>query len=581
MAPNPPDLEGNMPKFITVTAIPLTLLLLIACPGEPSSAAEGYRAVEQHDMRVYDAVRPAVVGITCRTSPTQGYFGTGVVVSADGYILTSTTVVPKGARSIKVFFSGAMEKQAKVAEIDKATEATLIKVDATRLKFVPLADSAKSKPGEIAFTFGNPFGTLSSDDKVSFSSGFVSGIYKLKDNGDFQSKYRELVVETEAAVNPGSDGGPLVDGQGRLLGIISLGYSERRWLGVAVPMHLIAPKLKALRRIKPPVQHLVPPEAVLRREAAWQRAIARLAPAVVQIDVSRAEKVPPKPKGLTYPQMRAEAAKRYKMRPAGPVSGVIVSPKGHILTAHYHLTGKIHKDKVKVRLADGREFLAKVLGYDMNLDLAMLKIEGNKLPYAGLTGTDDLEVGDSLAVIGRSEDLKTITVNRGLVSAKSRGRRGTVQTSAYVNYGNSGGAVVGVDGQLVGITGHINPRSTWGQNSGIGFVATVKSIRKIFDDLAAGKAVRPPPRTFLGVGPGRDRPTVLGALVGRVLPGSAAAEAKLRPGDIITHLDGHPVESWSGLVRNIIGRKPGDTIELTVKRSGKRLELKAKLRTSQ
>jgi len=565
--------------FSPRTALPLALLVLIASSQSPP-AAEGYRAVEKHDMRIYEAVRPAVVGITCRTSPTQGYFGTGVVVSADGYILTSTTVVPRGAGNIKVFFSGELEKEAKISEIDEATEAALIKVDAARLKFVPLADSAGARPGSLAFTFGNPFGTLSSDDKVSFSSGFISGVYRLKDNGDFQSKYRDLVIETEAAVNPGSDGGPLVDGQGRLLGIISLGYSERRWLGVAIPTHIIAPRLKALKGITPPKKHLVPPEAVLRREAAWQKAVARLAPAVVQVVIPRAEKAPQRPKGLTYAQMRAEASRRYKIRPAGPVSGVIVSARGHVLTARYHLTGKIHKDKIKVRLADGREFPAKLLGYDANLDLAMLKIEGQRLPHAELNAAKAMEVGDSLAVIGRSEDLKTVTVNRGLVSARSRGYRGTIQTSAYVNYGNSGGAVVDVSGRLVGVTGRINPRSRWGQNSGIGFVTTAASIRGIFDDLAAGKTVEPPPRTFLGVGPGRDRPTILGATVGRVLPGSAAAEARLKPGDIITHLNGHPVESWSGLVRNIVGRKPGETISLTVKRSGKRLELKATLRTN-
>jgi S1-C subfamily serine protease len=570
-----------MRRFPAVSAVLLLLLTAWTQSRSPGAEAEprGYRAVEQHDVKIYRAVSPAVVGITCRTS-SGGYFGTGVVVSADGYILTSTTVVPKGANNIKVFFPGAMQKMARVSGLDESTESTLIKVDAGNLKFVPLADSARARPGEMAYTFGNPFGTLSSDDKVSFSSGCVSGVYKLTDNGDFQSKYRALVIETEAAVNPGSDGGPLVDGQGRLLGIISLGYSERRWLGVAVPAHLIAPKFAALKNFKPPLRHIVPPAAVRRREAAWQAAIAKVSPAVVQIIIPRKEKVPPKPKGLSYPQMRAEAAKRYKMRPAGPVSGLIVSPKGYLLTAHYHLTGRILKEKIKVRLADGRELPARMLGVDKNLDLAMLQVEGDKLPFATLASKVNLEVGDSLAVVGRSEDRKVVTVNRGLVSAKSRGYRGTVQSSAYVNYGNSGGAVIDIRGRVVGISGHINPRSNWGQNSGIGFVATTRSIKGIFADLVAGKTVSPPPRTFLGVGPRRDKATVLGAIVGRVLPNSAAAAAGLKPGDVITHIAGTPVESWSGLVRNIIGRKPGDVIALTVKRSGKTLQIKAKLRSS-
>jgi S1-C subfamily serine protease len=563
---------------------PLLLVLSVSLAARSSPAGElrGYAAVEEHDRRMYDTVSPAVVGITCRTSPTQGYFGTGVVVSADGYILTSTTVVPKGAGNIKVFFVGAMEKTAKIAGIDEDSESALIKVDAQGLKFVPLADSAKTRPGEPAYTFGNPFGTLSADDKVSFSRGFISGVYKLTDNGDFQSKYRAAVIETEAAVNPGSDGGPLVDCQGRLLGIISLGYSERRWLGVAVPVHVIAPAFEALKDLKPPERHLEMPEPLRRREEVWQKAIARISPAVVQVIVPRREKVPPKPKGLTYPQMRAEAAKRYKMRPAGPVSGVLVSAEGHVLTAHYHLTGKVLKDELKVRLSDGREFPAKMLGFDGNLDMVMLKIDpaGAKLPHARLAEGVDPQVGESLAIVGRSEDTAVVTVNRGLVSARSRGYRGMIQTSAYVNYGNSGGAVIDSRGRLLGVTGQLKPSSSWGLNSGIGFVTTSKTIKGVFADLAAGKEVKPPPRTFLGVGPGRDKPTLLGATVGRILPGSAAQKAGLKPGDVVTHIDGQPVESWSGLVRTIIGRRPGDTITMKVLRGGKELEVQAKLGTN-
>ncbi len=580
-----------MPKAVCLplllfAAVILTLPPGRALPGEPA----GYRAVEAHDRRVYEAVGPAVVGITCRTSPTQGYFGTGVAVSGDGYILTSTTVVPKGATNIKVFFRGAMEKQAEIVGLDDATEAALIKVDAKGLRFVPLADSAKARPGEMAYTFGNPFGTLSSDDKVSFSSGFISGVYKLAENGDFQSKYRDLVIETEAAVNPGSDGGPLIDGQGRLLGIISLGYSERRWLGAVVPTHRIAARFEELKKKKPPDRHLVPPAAVLLREAAWQKAIAKVAPAVVQVFVGREEKVPPKREGLTYPQMRAEAAKRYKMRPAGPASGVLVSAGGHILTAHYHLTGKVNRNQIRVRLADGRELKAKMLGFDKSLDLVMLKVEigrgeGQLAPdsflHAELARGAKVEVGDCLTVLGRSEDLKTVTANRGMVSAVGRGRRGTVQTSAFINYGNSGGPAVDIAGNLVGVSGHVSHRSTRGLNSGIGFVTPAATIRKIYADLAAGKEVKPPRRTFLGVGPGRGKPTLLGAPVGRVLPGSAAKKAGIRPGDTITHVAGVRVESWSRLVRQITGRRAGEQVKFTVRRGNKTLEIQVTLGSSE
>jgi S1-C subfamily serine protease len=144
----------------------------------------------------------------------------------------------------------------------------------------------------------------------------------------------------------------------------------------------------------------------------------------------------------------------------------------------------------------------------------------------------------------------------------------TVQIAAFVNYGNLGGPAIGPDGKVVGITGHLRPGSMWGQNSGVGFITPAKVIRELKADLAAGWVLKPPPRTFLGVAPGRDAPELLGAPVGGVLPNSPAAAAGLRPGDLITHLDAAPVEGWSGLVRNIVGHKPGDKVKVTVKRGG-------------
>jgi S1-C subfamily serine protease len=575
-------MTARTPRLLPPAAF-LAALLWSAAPApaaEPRAEA-GLAAAEAHDRRVYEAVSPAVVGITCRTSPAEGYFGTGVVISPDGLILTSTTVVPKGAGSIQVFFRGALQKEAKVVGTDQATEAALIRVEAgQKLAYVPLADSATARPGELAYTFGNPFMTLAVDDKVSFSKGAVSGVYRLTGNGDFESKYRDLAIETEAAVNPGSDGGPLIDGQGRLLGIISLGYSERRWLGCAVPVHVIQPKIEAMKDLRPAAGHVAPPEAVRRREAAWREAVERLAPAVVQVIVPREEKFVPRPENVRMDRRAMESARRYKMRPEGPASGVLVSAEGHVLTAQYHLTGKVRADGLKVRLADGRELPAKALGFDASLDLAMLKVEpgAEKLPFAELAADAEPEVGEALAVVGRSEDLKTVTVNRGLVSAAGRGFRGTLQISAFVNYGNSGGAAVDAAGRLVGVTGHLRPDSHWGQNSGVGFVNSSRAIRAIYAELAAGKEVQPPPRTFLGVGPGPDSATVLGAPVGQVLAGSAAEEAGLKPGDLVTHMDGQPVESWPALVRSITGHKPGDTVRLTVARAGQNLEVQVKLR---
>ncbi len=538
-------------------------------------------AFERQDRRVYDAVAPAVVGITCRDAK-GGFFGTGVVVSPDGLVLTSTTTVPAGAHGIRVFFMDAADKEARLIGVDAATESALIKVDGKDLPFVPLADSARARAGDRAYTFGNPFGTLSSDNKVSFSAGHVSGVYRLAENMDFQSKYRDLVIETEAAVNPGSDGGPLVDGQGRLLGIMSLGFSERRWLGAVVPVHLIAPKFEALNDVKPLAEHLKPPAEVSGSEAAWRAAIGRAAPAVVQVLVAREEKPLPRPRAtLSYEQQQEELRKRYAVRPPGPASGVIVDPEGLVLTANFHVTGRIRKadEAVRVRLADGRTLPAAILGRDESLDLVMLKVDagGEKLPAAELSA-GPLEVGAQIAVLGRSEDVGSVTVNRGLVSAVGRSLGRTTQISAFVNYGNLGGPAIGPDGRVVGVTGHlVEPQAQWGQNSGVGFITPAAVLREIKADLAAGKVLKPPARTFLGVSPGRDAPELLGAPVGRVLPNSPAAAAGLKAGDVITHLGDSAVEGWSGLVRNIVGHKPGDKVRLTIRRGDKVQDVEVEL----
>lgn len=554
--------------------LPLLMAAAAAAFGAERPAT-ALAAAEAHDRRVCEAVVPAVVGITCRTA-TGAFFGTGVTVSADGFILTSTTVVPPGAARIRVFFSGTLQKEARLVGTDAETEAALIKVDAQELAFVPLADSTAARAGDPAYTFGNPFGTLSSDDKVSCSAGHLSGVYRLPENGDYQSTYSGRVLETDAAVNPGSDGGPLVDGQGRLLGILCLGFSERRWLGTAVPVDVIAPRFAALRDIRPAAERFRPPEQVSLAEAAWRAAVGRVAPAVVQVLVERDEKPPPRPpRDLNPAQQIEETKKRYEMRPAGPASGVLVSADGQVLTSWFHLTGAVRS--VKVRLADGRELPAKVLGRDEALDVVMLKAEGQDLPAAGLAAEDDPEIGSALAVVGRTEDAAQVTVNRGILSAKGRGRGARLmQISAMINYGNLGGPAIDCEGRLLGVTGQLRPKSLFGQNSGVGFVASASAIRAVLADLAAGKVAKQA-RTLLGVSPGTERAEVRGAPVGKVQPNTAAAAAGLRSGDLVTAIDGVPVESWGNLVRTISARKPGDKVKLTVERKDETLELEATL----
>jgi S1-C subfamily serine protease len=153
---------------------------------------------------------------------------------------------------------------AKVVSTDTTTESCVLQVlfeegeKKQALPFVEVADSSKARVGELAYTAGNPFHTISRDGQVAWSIGTLSGIYKIV-SADEQSHYSGLVLETDAAVNPGSDGGPLFDANGRLLGIISLCFCESRWLGTAIPVHLIKNSLAAHLRSVPLIDPRVAP----------------------------------------------------------------------------------------------------------------------------------------------------------------------------------------------------------------------------------------------------------------------------------------------------------------------------------
>src|SRR6185369_3391085 len=137
--------------------------------------------------------------------------------------------------------------------------------------YIELCDSSRVRVGELAYTAGNPFHTISRDGQVAWSVGTISGLYKII-SADEQSHYSGLVLETDAAVNPGSDGGSLIDGNGRLLGVLSLCFCESRWLGTAIPAHLIKTSLQCMKTV-PLVDPRTPARFGSMEEANTARAV--------------------------------------------------------------------------------------------------------------------------------------------------------------------------------------------------------------------------------------------------------------------------------------------------------------------
>ncbi len=270
-------------------------------------------------------------------------------------------------------------------------------------------------------------------------------------------------------------------------------------------------------------------------------------------------------------------------------TGFIVSADGYILTAN-HLVGDA--EKVMVKEGNNQEAEAKVIGTDPDSDVAVIKIDGNNLPFLELADSDKLEVGEWVLAIGNPFGL-THTVTAGIVSAKGRSGfrlaayEDYIQTDAAINPGNSGGPLLNLDGQVVGInTAIISPggRSYWAGNVGIGFAIPINMAKSIYKQLVeTGKVAR----GFLGVGI-QDltaenarffglKPDAKGVLVPEVNKDSAAEKAGLKPGDVIIELNGKSVESAKDLQGRVSALKPDTDVELTILRDGKKEALTAKL----
>jgi Do/DeqQ family serine protease len=258
-------------------------------------------------------------------------------------------------------------------------------------------------------------------------------------------------------------------------------------------------------------------------------------------------------------------------------SGVIIDAKKGYVVTNNHVVD--NADEITVKLTDGREFKAKKLGADDQSDIALLKIEPDALTAMPLADSDELRVGDFVVAIGNPFGLNQ-TVTSGIVSALGRsglnigGYENFIQTDAAINRGNSGGALVSLRGELVGInTAIFGPN---GGNVGIGFAIPSNMMKSLVDQIIEFGEVR---RGLLGI-IGQDIDSGLsdamnldvnqGAFVSEVQPDSAAEKGGIQAGDIITEINGRSVVSFQELRAKVASKGAGTKLELTVLRKGKR-----------
>jgi Do/DeqQ family serine protease len=271
-------------------------------------------------------------------------------------------------------------------------------------------------------------------------------------------------------------------------------------------------------------------------------------------------------------------------RPRGLGSGVIVTPDGYILTNHHVVDGA---QKILVDFTDGRTFDGTLIGSDRPSDLAVIKIAATDLRPLALGNSDAVRVGDVVLAIGNPLGVGQ-TVTMGIVSAKGRstgigdgGYEDFLQTDAPINQGNSGGALVSMRGELVGINSQI--LSTSAGNIGIGFAIPANMARSVMDDLRTGGRVRraqlgvtvQPVTSDLAASLGLKQTT--GVLVSGVQAGSAAEKAGVKRGDVIRSFNGQDVTDANALRNRVAAAKPGSTARLIVVRDGSEHTLSATL----
>jgi serine protease Do len=262
--------------------------------------------------------------------------------------------------------------------------------------------------------------------------------------------------------------------------------------------------------------------------------------------------------------------------PRGVGSGFIISADGYLLTNHHVVEGS---DEITVTLQDKREFKGKLIGSDPKSDVALVKIEGKDLPTLKLGDPAKLRVGEWVIAIGSPFNLSN-TVTAGIVSAKGRETGELlpfIQTDAAVNPGNSGGPLINVRGEVVGINSQIF--TTSGSYAGISFAIPIDEAQKIATLLRTqGKVVRGKIGVLIGevtreVADAIGLPKAAGASVSSVEADGPADKAGVQPGDVIIKFDGKPVESSVDLRRMVAASTPGTKVTATVWRNGAAREL--------
>jgi len=577
------------PGFRLIAA-PLALIVVTACLSSALDAPSGVIALPA------DRAEQVPCG------------GAAVVLGSDGLAVTLAEALPTSAAKaadgfqFTVVLPGGLRRTATIVKHGTITTAVVLRIADLPKGITPLrlGDSGVAKVGDITWTAGNAFGALEEDGAAAISRGIVSGRYAIPADspavrgrgGRVLSEYRGEVLEIDAAVNDGNQGGAALDNAGNLIGLVSLGSARQRRLGTVVPIHLIT---KDLALDLPVVRSAVATDG---RTQALVHAAATVAPGLALVYLERTKGLGnpqsvPRPPRLVDEVEKHERERLQRWWDAyyhqqqmfytdQAVTALVIDAKnGLLLTTASNLHGD--SDRGEVLLPSG-SIPFTVLATHLPLDLAVLKAE-RALPVAEATlaASPQLAVGQGVAVVGRHTGDNGFTCTTGVVSTTTRRTHQNdavfAQTDAMANYGSLGGAVVDSLGAVVGMMVLLGPDGDdwpWAINSGVALFVDSATITRALPRLKDGTSTKRAPIVGLGVQMkyvAGNRPIITG-----VTKGTGAEEAGVMSGDVLLKVDGFDAGSHMGVTRALVRHRAGDLVPVTLERDGKELTLQVEIR---
>lgn len=557
-----------VPVLLALLALPLLV------PGPAALARGGLQGVEKEFKSAIEKVSPAtVICVPYGVEKKRAGSSSGVIVSRDGYVLsdsdvgtvlqvegrrvTGTTLAEEVAVRVPDLERGGFSTyRAAIVKRDRKVDSSLLKIleppPGGFPDHLPPATSSQLRIGDFNFVMGNAFG-LAQEAPPTLTAGVVAAFDALPE-GDVGGAY--ATIYTSAAVNPGVNGGPCIDIEGRLVGTVSTYLSPEKdqpyqFLGKVVPIDRVraayADVKEATALFSRPTDKRRRAKASAALEQVFRYAATQARPVVLGLEIVRTQ-----PLNSVVPQggNRQVSVPRYE----GPVSGILVSADGWILTSLYNLTNTIELlapgvtfppaaqvvtglaaiSEVKVFLPDGGDLVAKVVAHDGLLGVALLKAElaaGQVLDPPTAAPADAYAPGRFVVALGNpyGSTRRTLPLlSVGILSKQheadaSAAWRGQWQTDAGVTDGNCGGALVDVRGRLLGMLQIWHPMQH-GRNSGIGFVVPWDDVEAALPRLQEGHSRK---RGFLGI---QFRDGAKEPFLGTVTEASPAARAGLKAG---------------------------------------------------